>query len=352
MNDFPRSIEDLCPEWLSAHLGGGTLHGFEVEQIAEGVGVIGRLARVRLDWAEPGGPETVVVKVASADPVRRNLVALFNFFGKEVGFYRDLAPRTATRTPRCHAAYFDADAQEFILLLEDGGAGVLVDQVTGCTAEQARVVVDALAGLHASWWDSAELGSIPWLNRLADPLYSLGVPMGLEQSWPQASAMLGEVVPGWFAEREDDFRAAVPALLGRLDGMTRTLAHGDLRLDNLLFGVGEDPLWVVDWQIVVHAPGIFDVAYFLSQSVPVELRRSIESEALVSYRKRLVDLGVAAPSLDELWEGYRIASLYCFAYPVIGAAAVDPTERGVALVRTAAQRCLAAIADLGAMDLL
>ncbi len=353
MNDFPRTMEDVGVEWLAAHLGGGKLRSFTVEPIAEGVGVIGRLGRLWLDWEQPGGgPDSVVLKVASGDPMRQSLVALFNFFGKEVGFYRELAPRTATRTPRCHAAYFDADAQQFALLLEDGGTGGLVDQVTGCTGEQVRMVVDELAALHASWWGSPELDKVPWLNRLADPLYSVGVPIGLEQSWPQTSVLLGDSVPGWFEERWDDFRAAVPDLLGRLDAMPLTLAHGDMRLDNLLFGAGDDPLWLLDWQIVMHAPGIFDLAYFLSQSVPVDLRRAIESETLRAYRKRLIDAGVEAPSIDELWEGYRLACLYSFVYPVIGGAAVDPTERGVALVRTAAERSLAAIADLGAMDLL
>jgi thiamine kinase-like enzyme len=354
VDDFPRRIGDLSVEWLRAHLGGGPLTSFDVEPIAAGVGMIGELGRVGLHWAEPhAGPESVVVKVAANNPETRNLVALFNFYGKEVGFYRELAPRTPTRTPRCHAAYFDPEAQEFILVLEDGGAGSLVDQIEGCTREQVQTVVDELAELHAAWWESPELDGIDWLQRLRDPLYTVGIPIGLQQTWPHTSAILAETVPGWFLKRWDDFQAAVPELLQGLDALPRTLAHGDTRLDNLLFGVGDAPVMVLDWQIVLHAPGIFDVGYFMSQSVPVDLRRAIESEVVSSYRQRLVDRGVAAPTIEELWEGYRIACLYCVVYPVIGGGSADPANaRAVTLLRTVAGRCFAAIDDVGAMDLL
>jgi hypothetical protein len=352
--DFPRTIADVTPDWLAAHLEAGALKDFDVEPISAGVGMIGEVARLRLQWAEPGsGPESVVIKVAACNATGCNLVALFNFYGKEIAFYRELAARTRVRAPRCHAAYFDGDAQDFILVLEDGGAGALVDQIEGCSSDQARIVLDELASLHASWWESPELDSIPWLQRLSDPLYTVGVPIGLEQTWPHTSAILAETVPAWFLERWDEFRAAVPSLLRRLDEFPRTLAHGDARVDNLLFGVGADPLMMLDWQIVLHAPGIFDVGYFMSQSLPVELRRASEADAIGLYRQRLADRGIPAPSMEELWEGYRLACLYCVVYPIIGGGPADPdNRRAVALLRTVARRCFTAIEDLGAMELL
>jgi hypothetical protein len=353
LSDFPRRLGDVTAEWLSAQLGGGALRGFDIEPIAAGVGVIGDLSRLWLHWAEAGaGPASVVVKLAAGNPASRNLVRLFNFYGKEVSFYRELADRTRIRTPRCYAAAFDADTQEFVLLLEDGGVG-LVDQIKGCTAEQAQLLVDELATLHASWWESPELERIDWLQRLNDPLYTVGVPMGFRQSWDHTAAVLGDTLPDWFRNRGEDFAAAIPALLERLDALPRTLAHGDTRLDNLLFDGAGDPLMVLDWQIVIHAPGIFDLGYFMSQSVPVELRRTIESSIIERYQKRLCDLGIAAPSLETLWEAYRTVCLYCVVYPIVGGGPVEPAnERGVALLRTVADRCFAAIDDLGALELL
>lgn len=354
MDGFPRSVGDVTTEWLSAQLGAGPLAGFDVEPIEAGVGVIGDLNRLRLHWAGPGpGPASVVVKMAAGNAAARNLVALFNFYGKEVGFYTELAARTRTRTPHCYAARFDPDTQEFVLLLEDGGKGALVDQIQGCDAEQVGIVVDELAGLHASWWESPELEGSSWVQRLNEPIYTLGIPIGLEQTWTHTTGLLGGAVPGWFAARWGEFVAAVPDLLARLDAMPRTLVHGDARLDNLLFGVGDDPLMVLDWQIVLHAPGIFDLGYFMSQSVPVPLRRSIEREALARYRQRLRDLGAPAPSTGELWEGYRLATLYCVVYPVIGGGPIEADNlRGVRLLLTVADRCFTAISDLDAMALL
>jgi hypothetical protein len=355
-SDFPRTIEDVSADWLSAQLGGSSsaLAGFDAEPIAAGVGIIGRLSRLRLRWAEPGtGPESVVVKVATGTPATKNLVTLFNFYGKEVGFYRELAARTGTRTPDCYAAHFDPDTQEFILVLEDGGAGCLVDQIEGCTSEQVATVVDELAALHASWWQHPDLDGITWLQRLSDPLYTIGIPIGLDQTWAAATTILGDTIPDWFLARWDDFRAGVPSLLGRLDALPLTLCHGDTRLDNLLFGVGADPVMFLDWQIVLHAPGIYDLGYFMSQSVPVKLRRAIESDTVARYRQQLVDRGVPAPPPDQLWEGYRLISLYCVVYPLIGSGPADPSnERAMRLVRTIAERGFAAIDDLDALELL
>lgn len=315
--------------------------------------MIGELGRLRLHWAEPGaGPDTVVVKAAAGDDTTQNLVRLFNFYGKEVSFYRELAAHTRARTPHCYTAALDPERQEFILVLEDGGE-FLVDQIEGCTAEQVGIVVDELAALHASWWESPDLEGIAWLQRLNHPLYTVGIPIGLEQSWAHTSAILGETVPGWFRSRWDDFRAAVPSLLGRIDALPRTLAHGDTRLDNLLFGVGADPVMFLDWQIVLHAPGIYDVGYFMSQSVPVELRRAMDRDVVERYRRRLTALNVPAPTFDELWEGYRLACIYCVVYPVIGGGPADPGNvRAVTLLRTVAERCFTAIDDLVALDFL
>jgi hypothetical protein len=354
LTDFPRRVDDVTVEWLSAQLGGAPLKAFDAEPIVAGVGMIGAVSRLRLHWLEPGaGPDSVVVKVAAGSDAARNLVTLFNFYGKEVGFYQELAARTRTRTPHCYAADFDPDHQEFILVLEDGGTGALVDQIEGCTSGQLEVVVNELADLHASWWQSPELDEIAWLQRLNNPLYTVGIPIGLDQTWVHTAGLLGDGLPGWFMARWDDFLAGVPSLLGRLDAMPRSLAHGDTRLDNLLFGVDGDDVMFLDWQIVLHAPGIYDLAYFMSQSLPVELRRAAEADAVAGYRERLLTLGAPAPPLSELWEGYRIACLYCVVYPVIGGGPVDPTNvRGLTLLRTVAERCFAAIDDLGALDLL
>jgi hypothetical protein len=346
-------VAEVTTSWLQDQLGSGELRGFDTERIAQGVGFIGELYRLRLDWADSSsGPTSIVLKTAVPDPAAKQVAALFNFFGKEVNFYRLLAPRTAAPVPRCYAAFFDPEEQDFLILMEDGGAG-LVDQIDGCDEARARVVVEELASLHASWWQSPELDSIDWLPRWSDPLYTVGVPQAIGQAWPHVGGILGDSVPPWFRDRWDDFHHAIPSLLSHLDGMVPTLAHGDARLDNLLFDAGPHRVMMIDWQVPVQGPGVFDVGYFLSQSVPVDVRRRIEVEILAFYRQSLTDRGVDAPSLDDLWDGYRTASLFSFVYPVIGGANTPVGDsHGVRLLQTAASRCIASIEDHGAMKLL
>jgi hypothetical protein len=352
--NFPRRISEVTTEWLAAQLGDAELEGFTLERIAEGVGFIGELYRLHLRRPRPAtGPASVVVKVATPDPNAKRVAALFNFYGKEVGFYRELAERTATRTPRCHTARFDPDEQDFIIVMEDGGAGSLVDQIDGCDEAEVHVVVEEIAALHASWWQSPELDGIAWLQRWSHPLYTVGLPQGIEQTWRHAFDIFADSVPAWFLARWDQYRASLPDLLRRLDAMPRTLAHGDTRVDNLLFNAGDVPLMVLDWQVVVHGPGVFDVGYLLSQSVPVDVRRRIERDVLAFYRDCLLERGVSAPPMEDLWEGYRTSCLLAFVYPVIGGGNADPAnERAVKLLRTVADRSVASIDDLGAMELL
>src|SRR5690606_17604900 len=81
-----------------------------------------------------------------------------------------------------------------------------------------------------------------------------------------------------------------------------TVAHGDFRVDNLLFG--GDRVAVVDWQTVAHGPGLADLAYFLGASLPVEDRRAHERDLVAGYHQRLTAGGVDL-DFDDCWAGYR-----------------------------------------------
>ena len=49
----------------------------------------------------------------------------------------------------------------------------------------------------------------------------------------------------------------------------------------------------LDWACVAHAPGMRDVAYFLTNSLPVELRRQHERDLLERYRAGLAAAGAS-----------------------------------------------------------
>ena len=83
------------------------------------------------------------------------------------------------------------------------------------------------------------------------------------------------LISSWYAPLHDTFIDALPNLLRHFDVMPLTLAHGDYHLENLMFPAeGQNAPVVLDWQITMHATGVFDLGYFRSQSLTQEDRRT------------------------------------------------------------------------------
>ena len=154
---YPSAPEDLTTAWLGEALG-YALDGFEVEQFGEGASVVGQVARVHLKHG--GEPKSIIAKFPSPAPENRGVAALYDMYGREVRFYRDTADRVQMRTPTCYFGAHNPDTNDFVLLLEDLKAFRIGDQVAGCSADDARRVVRALARFHASGWNATDLGVV------------------------------------------------------------------------------------------------------------------------------------------------------------------------------------------------
>ena len=87
----------------------------------------------------------------------------------------------------------------------------------------------------------------------------------------------------------------------------QTLTHGDFRLENMFFGgAGTDDFTVIDWQTSgLIGNGVYDVAYFMVSSVPTEVRRRIEREALQEYHGILCSMGARDLAFEDCWHRYR-----------------------------------------------
>ena len=64
---------------------------------------------------------------------------------------------------------------------------------------------------------------------------------------------------------------------------SRTLVHGDFRLENMFFGtsLGESGFAVIDWQDISHGEGVWDVAWFIGGCLQVTSKRQIEEQELL-----------------------------------------------------------------------
>lgn len=127
--------------------------------------------------------------------------------------------------------------------------------------------------------------------------------------------------------------------------------HGDLRLDQLFFGVGPDdpPVTALDWQVSSRGRGAYDLAYFLSQSMTTETRRTCEATLIERYAARLAEHGIDYGAAD-LYRDYRLTTAWCFIYPVLGTGRFDVANaRQLDLLRVMLRGSVAAIEDNDAL---
>lgn len=357
----PGLMDEVTPEWLTEALrAGGVLReakitGAERVQIGAGVGILGELARVTLtyDREEAGAPRTLIAKIPTPDPNGRAIANMLGYYEREVRYYQQVAERDVLGSPRCYFSAMEPADVRFIVLMEDLSSIRIGDQVAGCGANDARVVVEELARFHAHWWNSPELAAIDWIPPANSPMLKLAQGSYLAAFEPFLEKFGGRLT----AEQRDVVVKLGPRMNAMQDDFAdppATMLHADVRLDNIFFGSvdGRARITLIDWQILVRGRGPYDVAYFLSQSIDPAERKAIEEDLLRTYHATVTAAGADYP-WEQCWDDYRLSVLFCLAYPVISGGSIDlANKRGLALVTAMADRSIAAITDLGAAELL
>ena len=358
---FPSGPESIDAAWYTAALRStGTIDErtevarAEAEQIGVGVGILALLWRVHLTYAPAdAGPASAVLKLPHTLAESRHLADAFRFYEREVRFYEQAASRSPLRTPARYASAFDEGGSgDFVLLMEDLAGRTVHDQVAGCPPEDAERDLRALAAHHAAWWDSPDLPTLPWAIRVCDPPNPQALVPALRQSWPIVERNFAHVLRGPMLAAAQALPDVVVPLMEQLSEPPVTLLHGDHRLDNIFFGDGPDDIAVLDWQITGTGRGVYDVAYFLSQSLVPEERKGAEHDLVTTYHTTLVEHGVRGYPFDACWEDYRLATLFVSVYP-LNAGSVDLVNpRAVELFTAMLDRSVSAILDLDALELL
>ena len=128
-----------------------------------------------------------------------------------------------------------------------------------------------------------------------------------------------------------------------------TLIHGDSHLGNLFVDRGE--IGWLDWACFSRAPGMRDVAYFLTNSLDTGFRREHEASLLDGYRRSLAKAGGPERSRDEIFADYRRFAAYSFVAAVTTAAA-GARMQSVDVGRRAMQRTSDAVSDLETLAIL
>ena len=358
---YPPTPEDLSAAWLTDRLrADGALKGeakvswFETTPIGAGSGFMGRLVRVTLgyDGDAHAAPQTLIAKFAADPGHHRDIAMAFRLYHREVVFYQKIAASFPGAAPHCYAAEIDAATGDSVLLLEDLGAYETGDQAKGCSADEARMIIDILAPMHARYWGRSQ--EVDWAPPIDGSVQIDGASGGCAMAWDPCAQRFGHRMAPKLLAHRDVYLAAIPALHRRMAQPVQTLVHGDIRLDNLMFGASaaHRPVVALDW-IVGRSAAVQDLAYLLSQNVRIEERRTHEAALVSYYHARLIALGITDYTLDQLWADYRYAVLFLFSYAILITGALDPTnERGAQMMEQLVHRAASAVMDHDLLPLL
>ncbi|HRE35041.1 MAG TPA: phosphotransferase [Sphingopyxis terrae] len=345
---FPTAPQAMTADWIADKLGQpkGALKGFSAAAI--GTGQMCDSFRLTLDWADGTGlPPTIVAKCPSHDEASRNIAALTATYVKEVSWYRELAAGSGVAAPHCYHADIADNDVDFILLLSDLAPARQGDQLAGLGLAGLAPCIDAAAGLHALLWNDARADALPWLNRDTSQLVRALFP-GLYEGFRER-----------YAGRLDrDALDLGAGIVNRLDAYlkrtpsARTIVHGDLRIDNILFAPDGARCWLVDWQTLGRSSGATDIAYLVGTSIadPVE-RAAADRAAFDAWISALRARGVE-PDEAGLWDDYRVGALSGYFMAVFASMNVERTERGDEMFAVMAERPARQAIALGSLDLL
>jgi aminoglycoside phosphotransferase len=272
--------------------------GAEWTTIGEGYGlasVTGRLD-LRLEEANVEVPSSLVAKLST--PERWEQAA------REVRFYRYV--ETA---PSPTVYYGDTHASRAILLLEDLTHARQGDVLEGCSIEDTRAVLGAIAPFHARYWDRDSAAA--WLPR--EELEPQARQVRFDERMERFVSRHRHAFPDDVLRIAERLRTRLADVILRLDEGPQTVIHGDLHLDNLLFDAGPERRAVVlDWQVAGVGSAARDLVLFVFGSLGVEDRRAAGSELLEEYLARLIDHGVRGYDRARLRDDCRLALLLWF----------------------------------------
>ena len=345
---IPMSPAEITAEWFQQHLG-WNVTDVQIHEIGAGIGVSSAVYRAHLVGTDV--PETVVVKLAAIDPNAVFTCTVLRMYIREAKFFNELANDMPVRVPAGYYGVVSDDGANFVVVMEDLVGNRLLDQTAHLDDADAEACVDNLAIWHANWWNRTDGFAESGLAvALADPIYPAMLPMLFDEGWSKLNASAECVPPEALQPVGPKFGGAVERLLAQLSEGPMTLLHGDYRTDNMMFAP-DGTVILMDFQLTGVGSAAYDIAYFIGSCLDVDAAR--ERGLYDRWTNGLVAAGVPRSDLADMWDKYRIASLFCLVYPAVASRAMDldvPRERDLANVMLSRQA--RAAVDLDWMSLL
>jgi hypothetical protein len=310
---------------------------------------LSRIIRLRLTYepAAAAAPSSLILKTARPDRVGGGWIG-----GRhEVGFYDQVASAMPTVVaPRCFEAFWDAETNDWHLLLEDLSDSHVIATAWPLppTMEQCRRIVEGHARFHAAWWDDPRLGASvgTWTDAEATEQHL----RTLAERFARFADFVGDRLS---RERWDLFERlldAAPRLVARYHSHRNvTIVQGDAHVWNcFLPRDGGAGVRLFDWDLWRIDVASDDLAYMMAMHWYPDLRRRIEGPLLDRYHAALVAHGVRGYDRRALDDDYRLSVLWHITTPVWQATNDIPPV----IWWNNLERILLAVDDLGCRDLL
>lgn len=345
--EVPFSLADINSQWLtqalqeSGVLGQESVVDFTCRNIGD-VGFNGEVAILELQYSDPecNAPNSMVLKIPTALK-NRILGQTMGLYEKEIRFYRDLKPELGIRVPSHYYSALDiADdpdvvlermyglnklpmwliagltklvswmigktPRRYVLLIEDLSSYRMGDQMQGCSDDDARRVLCAMAKLHGQFWKSEELANMSWIAPVSSTTKIIH--MMFLQSIGKFRTANKHLLSDRQSRLFDWVREHGMALTEKLGEESGTLLHGDVRLDNICFDDVSGDALLFDWQTMQNGPAGMDLAYFLSAAVPIDAGEPAVNDLITYYHEQLALNGVEITPARLRWQ-YELGML-------------------------------------------
>ena len=242
-----------------------------------------------------------------------------NHSDAELQFYRLLAPILGTPpSVRCLAAVDDEHENHGALVLEDLRA--THDHPPWPippSRNQCEISIDALARLHAQWWEAPALGKT--IGRLHTRESLTSMVHGIAGHLPAFIDAFGNALTSE-ARRvyERVFGSSLQPWMRLTDRRALTIIHGDAHTWNFLYPrSGAGAAFLIDWQLWHLDVGPRDLAFLMALHWYPSRRREFELPLMRRYHDAMLNYRVENYSFDELWLDYRRCVVRNLTIPIL-----------------------------------
>lgn len=183
--------------------------------------------------------------------------------------------------------------------------------------QECKWIMDALADLHAFWWDHSQLGEMGGSLPTRESAQA-----DLDRDAANYARLTdfhgGRLTPSRRAMFDHLLNCLPEARIRRLtSGRGLTLIHDDLHAGNFLYPRNPEThrLLLIDWKSWSIQPGAADLAHMMGIFWFSERRARLEQPLPQRYLERLLSDGITGYRWDDLWFDYLLAICNLMFYP-------------------------------------